>query len=100
MIIDLKMEDFSTLIRDNLVIVDFYADWCAPCKMLGPILEEIALEKNMKLVKVNVDNHEDLARTYKVMSIPYVLIFKNGEIINKFIGYLPKSNILKEIENI
>ena len=100
MIIDLKMEDFDTLIRDNLVIVDFYADWCAPCKMLGPILEEIALEKNMKLVKVNVDNHEDLARTYKVMSIPYVLIFKNGEIVNKFIGYLPKSNILKEIENI
>ncbi len=100
MIIDLKMEDFNTLIRDNLVIVDFYADWCAPCKMLGPILEEIALEKNMKLVKVNVDNHEDLARTYKVMSIPYVLIFKNGEIVNKFIGYLPKSNILKEIENI
>ena len=100
MIIDLKMEDFNTLIRDNLVLVDFYADWCAPCKMLGPILEEIALEKNMKLVKVNVDNHEDLARTYKVMSIPYVLIFKNGEIVNKFIGYLPKSNILKEIENI
>ncbi len=98
MIINLNNEDFNELIKDNTVVVDFYANWCGPCKMLGPVLEEIAKEKNIKLIKVDVDKHDTLARNYGVMSIPYVLIFKNGEISNKFIGYMPKNSILKELE--
>lgn len=97
MVINLNNEDFNELIKENIVIVDFYANWCGPCKMLGPVLEEIAAEKNIKLVKVDVDKFDELARNYKVMSIPYVLMFKDGELVNKFVGYLPKSSILKEL---
>lgn len=98
MIINLNNEDFNELIKEGVVIVDFYANWCGPCKMLGPILEEIAKEKGITLIKVDVDKHDELARSYSVMSIPYVLIFKDGELVNKFIGYLPKNSILKELD--
>lgn len=98
MIINLNNEDFNELIKEGMVIVDFYANWCGPCKMLGPILEEIAKEKGITLIKVDVDKHDALARSYSVMSIPYVLIFKDGELVNKFIGYLPKNSILKEMD--
>jgi len=100
MIVDLKNEDFNELIKEGITIVDFYANWCGPCKMLGPILEEIALEKNIKLVKINVDNNEELAKEYRVMSIPNVYIFKDNEIVYNFIGYKTKIDILKEIDKL
>lgn len=96
----MKKEEFNNLIKDNIVVVDFYANWCGPCKMLGPILEEVTNDKNIKLIKIDVDNNEELCKEYKVMSIPYVLIFKDGVEVNKFIGYLPKNSIEKEIEKI
>lgn len=96
--IELMNESFDELINDELVIVDFYADWCGPCRMLSPIIEEVACEQNIKLVKVNVDKHEDLAKKYGIMSIPTVIIFKNGKETNKHIGLLSKEDLLEFIK--
>ena len=80
------------------VVVDFYADWCGPCKMMGPIIDELAGENdNIKVGKVNVDETQELAVKYGIMSIPTIIIFKNGNIGKKFIGFTSKDDILKEI---
>lgn len=77
------------------VLVDFYADWCGPCKMLAPVIETLAteLEGKVKVGKLNVDNAPDTAQKYGIMSIPTLLYFKNGEIVNKTIGVVAKSEI-------
>lgn len=80
----------------GIVIVDFYATWCGPCKMLSPILEELGEKYQIK--KINVDENEELARENGIMSIPTVFIYKDGELINKFIGYKTKEEIEKLIE--
>ena len=80
-----QKDNFDELISGELILVDFYADWCGPCKMLIPILEELG--KEYKILKVNVDEFEDLARRYGIMSIPALYLFKNGEVIDKKIGY-------------
>lgn len=96
MIIELQEENFNDEIKEGLVLVDFYAVWCGPCKMMHPIIEEIHNSyPDLKIIKIDVDNHEDLARTYSVMSIPALFLFQNGEIVNKNIGLTPK----EEIEN-
>lgn len=78
------------------VLVDFYADWCGPCKMLSPIIEEIANEKkDIKVVKVNVDECQSVAAQYGVMSIPTIIVFKDGQIKNQSVGYRPKNDILQ-----
>ena len=80
------------------VIVDFWAEWCGPCKMIAPILEEIAAEEdNIKIAKVNVDDSPDLARRYEIMSIPALIVFENGEPAKKLIGAKPKGALLEEI---
>ena len=71
-----KESDFDNLIQGN-VLVDFYANWCGPCKMLGPILEEVS--DLIQIVKVDVDNFEEISKKYRVMSIPTIVLFKNGE---------------------
>ena len=77
------------------VILDFYADWCGPCRMLSPILEEIAKENaNVKVCKVNVDNEPELAAKFGVMSIPALFIVKEGKITNQAVGAQPKAKIL------
>lgn len=76
--IKLDKENFDEVIKEGRVLVDFYADWCGPCRMLAPVLEEISNENIIKIVKVNVDNHEDIARRYGVMSIPTLILFENG----------------------
>ena len=75
--------EFEAIKNNGVVLVDFYADWCGPCKMLGPVLEELAseYEGKAKIVKVNVDEISDLASEYGVMSIPNMFILKNGEIV-------------------
>ena len=78
-------------------IVDFYADWCGPCKMMSPIIEDIAQDDNLIVGKVNVDQNQELAIKYDVMSIPTIIIFKNGELANKIIGVHSKDEILKLI---
>ena len=81
------------------VLVDFYADWCGPCKMLAPIIQEIANEnENIKVVKVNIDEAQDLAEKYDVMSIPTTVAIKNGQEIDRTVGYVGKETILNMIK--
>ena len=79
-----KEEDFYEIIKEDPIIVDFYADWCGPCKMLLPVLDEIDFAT---ILKVNVDNFPDIAKRFGIMSIPTLLFFKNGLEQNREIGY-------------
>ena len=79
-------ETFNADIKEGLCIVDFYADWCGPCKKLTPVLEEKLKSFNVTLVKVNVDDFSDLAENYKVSGIPHVILFKNGQKVDEFVG--------------
>lgn len=91
--------NFNELINSDLVLVDFFATWCGPCKMLGPVLENLANEnKSVKIVKVDVDEARDLARNYGIMSVPTLLLFKNGKELSKTAGYMPKELLEKWIE--
>ena len=96
--LELINENFDELINEEKVLVDFYADWCGPCRMLSPIIDEVSTEQNIKVVKVNVDNHEDIAKKYGIMSIPTIILFKNGEETNKNIGLLSKEDLLEFIK--
>ena len=82
---------FNELIANNLVLVDFYADWCGPCKMLGPVVEQLAdaYEGKIKVVKINTDENPDLAIRYGVQSIPNLFVIKNNEVVNHAVGYMP-----------
>lgn len=95
-------DNFETEVlgSDVPVLVDFWATWCMPCRMLAPVIEEIASENEgkIKVGKVNVDENPDLASKYRVMSIPTVLVFKNGELTATSVGVDSKENILKLLE--
>ena len=99
-VIKLTSKNFEeeVLKAEGFVIVDFYADWCGPCKMMAPVMEEIAEEGTAKVCKVNVDEAQDLAVEYNVMSIPTMIIFKDGEIKNKFVGVTGKETILNALK--
>ena len=85
----------EVLESDNPVIVDFWAPWCGPCRMLGPVISEIAEEHpEIKVCKVNVDDEADLASQFGVMSIPFVASFKNGQLYKSSVGAQPKEEIL------
>ena len=89
-----KESDFDNLIQGN-VLVDFYANWCGPCKMLGPILEEVS--DLIQIVKVDVDNFEEISKKYRVMSIPTIVLFKNGEEIKRNVGFIDNNTLEKFI---
>ena len=86
----LENENFDDLIKEK-VLVDFYAEWCGPCKMLGPELEKV--ESELTVIKVNVDEHEDIARAYGVMSIPTIILFDNNQEVKRNVGFINKSKI-------
>lgn len=88
-------EDLTKL--EGLYLVDFYADWCGPCKMLGQVLETL---ENINIIKVDVDKEEELAKKYKIMSIPNILIIKDGEIKKQLVGFRSKEDLEREINDI
>jgi thioredoxin 1 len=81
------------------VLVDFWAPWCGPCRVVAPVLEEIASERdNLKIVKLNVDDNQQTAATFEVLSIPTLILFKNGQVAKKVIGAYPKKRLEAELE--
>ena len=89
----------EVLKSEKTVLIDFYADWCGPCKMLSPIIEAVANEnEEIKVVKINVDNEQDLAIEYQVMSIPTIVVIKNGKETNRTVGVVDKNQIGKMVE--
>ena len=85
---------------DKITIVDFYADWCGPCRKLSPIIEEIEqeLSDNVKFTKINTDENIELAQRYQISGIPTLLVFKKGELAERMVGLMPKSSIITNIE--
>ena len=94
--------NFDEVTNSGPVLVDFYADWCGPCKMIAPILEELseAYKGVVRIVKVNINDDEQLARKYQIKSIPNLLAFKNGEIVKQVIGFQTKANLIKVLDEI
>ena len=100
-ILDVTGENFEeeVLKADKKVLIDFYADWCGPCKMLAPIVEEVASEhEDLKVVRINVDNEESIAMNYQIMSIPTLVLIKDGKEVDRVIGAVQKKVIETLIE--
>ena len=94
-IFDKNKDDFNNLISEGITVVDFYAEWCGPCKMMGPVLESL---ESTNVIKVNVDENEELSATYRIMSIPTLIFFKDGEKKEEVVGFHSKEQI-EEILN-
>ena len=93
-------KEFNEELKEGIVFVDFFATWCGPCKMLSPVIDEVSNEiKDVKFIKVDVDENEDVARKYNIMSIPTLMIFKDGKEIDKKMGFLPKDQLIDFINN-
>ncbi|NLL74305.1 MAG: thioredoxin [Erysipelothrix sp.] len=96
-----KTNEFDDIVKEGVVLVDFYADWCGPCKMIAPILAELSteLDGSADIVKVNVDEEGTLAQRFDVMSIPTLILFKDGKPVGRKTGFLPKPELEKFIQS-
>ena len=95
---NLNRETFDNEVNSGTVLVDFFAEWCGPCKMLSPILHEVEDERtDVKICKVNIDDNFELAKVYKVMSIPTMIVFKDGKETARIVGYCSKNEILAKL---
>lgn len=96
----IKAEEFNNKISKGTVVVDFFATWCQPCSMLAPVIEELGQEMagQAEFIKVDVDQSMDLASQYQIVSIPAMLIFKDGQLQDRMVGFLPKAAIKEKVE--
>ncbi|MGG7164125.1 thioredoxin [Clostridium ihumii] len=103
MINKVNKEEFTNKVIENegVVLVDFFATWCGPCKMIAPVLDELSVEmkENVHMVKVDINESMELAKEFKVMSVPTMAIFKNGEMVDRIIGFTDKSDIKSKLES-
>jgi thioredoxin 1 len=101
-VMNLDAESFSGVLKEKVVLVDFWADWCSPCRMQSPILEQVANEAGERAViaKVNVDKFPAISSKYGVRSIPTLLLFRNGNVIKQFVGVQQKQTLLNAIDRV
>ena len=101
-ILTLTDKNFQHLTKNRVVLVDFWAAWCAPCRVMAPVLNDVASELtgNSQVGKVDIEQYQSLARRFKVRSIPTLILFKNGNEINRFVGIKTKEYLIKQIQNV
>ena len=100
-IINLTKDSYHNEVMETekVVVIDFWATWCGPCKMMAPVVEEVAKDyPDVKVCKINVDEEPELSNAFKIVSIPTIVVIKNGEIIDSVVGYRPKEDIEKIIK--
>ncbi len=102
MAVEITDGNFESLVKnsDKLVLVDFWAEWCGPCRMVGPLVEELAKEYEGKAVigKINVDNNPNVSMEFGVRNIPTILFFKNGKVVDKQVGAVPKAQLAAKLQ--
>lgn len=102
MVQEINAENFDNevIANNGITVVDFFANWCGPCRKLAPILEEVEeeLSSRVKFAKINTDDNLDMAKKYQVSGLPTLMVFKNGEVVERMVGLMPKSSIITNIE--
>ena len=95
----INSQEFDNTIESGVVVVDFFATWCGPCKMLSPVIDELSGElENVNYVKVDIDQSMDLAQKFKIVSVPTLKVFKNGEEVDTLMGFMPKEVLKSKVE--
>ena len=95
----INSQEFDNTIECGVVVVDFFATWCGPCKMLSPVIDELSGElENVNFVKVDIDQSMDLAQKFKIVSVPTLKVFKNGEEVDTLMGFMPKEVLKSKVE--